>query len=108
VEEWAPGIQIDAELPYYAIQTDRSYSSISYDPETHHLVGASVLPRDWMVFDEEAKPIWTPDGGAILLLFLELVTELGEQSADVSFTLPQAVAASVELISPTTWEVIDG
>lgn len=62
LEEWAPGIQIEAELPYHSIKTDRPYSAITYDVETRHLVAASVLHRDFAIFDDEAVPLWTPDG----------------------------------------------
>lgn len=62
LEQLAPGIQIDADLPYHTVQTERPYTALTYDAETHHIVAASTLRRDWMVYDDEAKPIWTPEG----------------------------------------------
>lgn len=69
LEEWSVNIQVEAELPYHSIQTERPYSAITYDINTRHFVAATVLHREFAIFDEEAQPIWTPEGQPIFSVF---------------------------------------
>ncbi|KAF8324281.1 CPSF A subunit region-domain-containing protein [Cantharellus anzutake] len=88
LEQWVPGVQLGAELPYESVQTERMYSKIAFHPDTQFIIAGSTLQRNFSSFDEDTNLIWQPD-----------VPNISD---------PSCGASSVELISPSTWEVIDG
>ncbi|KAF8318712.1 hypothetical protein DL93DRAFT_2225607 [Clavulina sp. PMI_390] len=88
LDEWIPNLSLDADLPYHVVRTERLYSTITYDVTSQHYVAASLMKREFQLFDEETNPLWTTD--------------------DERLMLPQGNASAIELVSPHTWETVDG
>ncbi|KAM0789430.1 hypothetical protein ACM66B_000255 [Microbotryomycetes sp. NB124-2] len=81
-------ICVDADIPYTRIRKDRRYAGIAFDLDSGLYVGGALFESDFMLFDDEGKPVFTND--------------------KPDMTNPKSCRSALELIVPGTWEAIDG
>ncbi|KZO92025.1 hypothetical protein CALVIDRAFT_541365 [Calocera viscosa TUFC12733] len=76
------------ELSCTRISSTRPYTSMAVDPGTNLVAAASSLKSPFLLYDDEEQPLWVPESAA--------------------FFSPLAESSSLELISPDTWQTLDG
>lgn len=99
----------DRELAYDRVPRDRRYSAVAFDIDSGLYAAGALFDTEFMNFDDEGQPVFTPDGECTRHSMTNLtLTPCLDANAVPNLTTPTNYRSALELVMPGSWEAIDG